>query len=380
MSEVTTPAVNKSKISKMKIDPLTGKPDMSLYNEADIAKFNSMGKAIVMSDPNSVHNFGLSSQNKLNESSKELLKATRAFDAGEIGKDITTLVNTLVSVDFDPSSKNALIRALMSIEWIRKMFYGVEKTLNKYDTVEGNIEGVVKKLDTGRVMIMKDNQRLANMIVETIQTIRESEDLILAAHQRYDELEAELKQMEATPDNYEMQEIADLRNFLVRLSKRITDMKITRTSNIQSLTEIGIVQDTNSTMCDKIASVITNTIPIWRKQVTIAISLERQKKVIGMVKGVTDATNDMIVKNSNNLRTNAVNAARLNEETIISIETLRTVNQNTIAALKEIKQIVEDGATKRAEIERELPKLEQELKDHFANENGTSGVKYEKLV
>jgi len=47
------------------------------------------------------------------------------------------------------------------------------------------------------------------------------------------------------------------------------------------------------------------TIPLWKSQIVIAISLFRQKKALGVQKAVTDATNDLLTRNSELLKTGA---------------------------------------------------------------------------
>ncbi|MBR3125156.1 MAG: toxic anion resistance protein, partial [Mogibacterium sp.] len=78
---------------------------------------------------------------------------------------------------------------------------------------------------------------------------------------------------------------------------------------------------------------------------------------------VTEATNEMLKKNADALHQSTVETAKASERGIVDIETLQHTNEQLITALDEIKQIQEDGRVARAEAEKELARIEQELKD-----------------
>ena len=68
-------------------------------------------------------------------------------------------------------------------------------------------------------------------------------------------------------------------------------------------------------------------------------------------------------KNAEALHQSTVDTAKASERGIVDIETLQHTNQELITAIDEIIQIQEDGKVARAEAEKELARIEQELKD-----------------
>lgn len=88
----------------------------------------------------------------------------------------------------------------------------------------------------------------------------------------------------------------------------------------------------------------------------------------------------MLKKNAEALHQSTVDTAKASERGIVDIETLQNTNQQLISALDEIQQIQEDGKIARAEAEKELARIEQELKDKMLTMAGNVGKTAEELA
>ena len=77
---------------------------------------------------------------------------------------------------------------------------------------------------------------------------------------------------------------------------------------------------------------------------------------------VTDLTNELLMKNAERLKVATVETARESERGIIDMETLRKTNESLISTLDEVMRIQKEGKEKRREAEREMNRLEGELK------------------
>ena len=112
-----------------------------------------------------------------------------------------------------------------------------------------------------------------------------------------------------------------------------------------------------------VKSSITNTIPLWKNQMVIALGINNAKQALGAQKAVTDLTNDMLKKNSETLKQGSIQIAEESERAIVDIETLQKTNRDIIETLDKVIEIHENGRAKRAEAEQELQNIEQELKE-----------------
>jgi uncharacterized protein YaaN involved in tellurite resistance len=126
--------------------------------------------------------------------------------------------------------------------------------------------------------------------------------------------------------------------------------------------QIRVVQQNNQILAEKIESSVVNTIPLWKNQVVMALSLTRQHNALKAQQDVTNTTNALLEQNSLLLKTSSVEIAKENEKGIVSIESLKIAQQNLIETLDETLRIQTEGKVKRREAEQELLVMEQELK------------------
>ncbi|MDA3101517.1 toxic anion resistance protein, partial [Staphylococcus pseudintermedius] len=159
-----------------------------------------------------------------------------------------------------------------------------------------------------------------------------------------------------------VQDVADMEQFVDRLEKRIYDLKLSRQISLQSAPQIRMIQNVNQALAEKIQSSILTSIPLWKNQMAIALTLQRQQKAATAQKQVTDTTNEILLRNSEMLRQNARVTAEENERGIVDIETLKTTQDNIIQTIEETLQIQQEGREKRQQAEKDLLALESDLK------------------
>ena len=154
-----------------------------------------------------------------------------------------------------------------------------------------------------------------------------------------------------------------MENTINRFEKKIYDLKTTRIIAIQMAPQIRLLQNNESELVEKIQGSITNTIPLWKNQMVLALGINNAKQALGAQQAVTDLTNDMLKKNSELLKQGSVQVAEQSERAIVDVETLQKTNRDIIETLDKIIEIHENGRAKRAEAEKELESIEKELKD-----------------
>src|SRR5699024_9457543 len=135
----------------------------------------------------------------------------------------------------------------------------------------------------------------------------------------------------------------DLQRYIHQLEKRVHDLHLSQQISLQKAPQIRMIQENHRMLVEKIQSSILNTIPLWKDQFTLSLTLERQKQAIEMQKKVTDTTNELLLKNSELLRTNSIEVAKENERGIVDLETLQKTQTNLIATLEDVLKIQEDG-------------------------------------
>ena len=148
-----------------------------------------------------------------------------------------------------------------------------------------------------------------------------------------------------------------------RFEKKLYDLELTRTISIQMAPQIRLIQNNDTLMSEKIQSTINNTIPLWKNQMVLALSMAHSKEAMEAQREVSDMTNELLRKNAEALRTGTAEIAQESERGIVDIETLQYTNEQLIGTLDEILRIQNEGRAKRKTAETELVRIETELKN-----------------
>ena len=339
-----------------------GNINIAAISEEDKKRYSQLTRNLVVTDINSISNYGSDMQNVMGKYSNDFLTAVRTPQSGEIGALITDLLSELNYIDVDELKEpSALTKVIRKIPIINKLVKNVEKILHKYDSIAENVDTISKKIAVTRLSSLRDNNALQTMFENNVVYGKQIEDLIIAGKIKLDEVNSTLNEMMENQDKYEPHQIQDVQEFAHNLERRLSDMMALRYVIKQSLPQIRTVQYNNIAIADKAQSIIATTIPVWKNQLSIAVALHNQRENIEAHRKITETTNTILKKNAEMLRQNSTDVARENESSVIDIETLRDTTRQLIDTIKEVKQIHEEGAAKRKAAEEEILKIESEL-------------------
>ncbi len=334
---------------------------LSKFTPDEQRQIRAVADKIDITDSNAVLSYGASAQRKVSDFADGALQSVRTKDMGETGQVLTSLLVELKSNSGEEKKS-----------FFGKIFGNAEKNFEKlktqYSTTEANVDRIVKLLEEHEEQLLKDIVQLDKLYdknklyFKEVSMYIEAGKLALekAKNETLPALEAKAKETGSVEDTQAAQDYADM---ITRFEKKIYDLELSRTVCLQSAPEIRMVQNSDTIMSEKIRSTIVNVIPMWKTQMVLALNNYHTQKAIEAQQAVTEATNEMLRKNAETLHQSSVETARASERGIVDIETLQHTNQELISALDEIIQIQEDGRVARAEAEKELKRIEQELKD-----------------
>jgi len=356
------------KITEEKVEDSLNYDLLTDEEKAAIEEFN--GKIDVY-DNTQILEYGSAAQNKISKFSDDVLEGVRTKDTGEVGDSLAKLVAELKSFD-----KAVVDSQHMSV--IEKMFSSVKKEVNKliarYNKVEKNVDSIEGSLEKQRMNMLRDIATFDTMYEKNLEYFKEVSLYIIAGEKKIEELknvvlpELEAK-AQASGEQLDIQKVNDMRNIINRFEKKIYDLKTTRLISIQMAPQIRLLQSNEAELVEKIQSSITNTIPLWKNQMVLALGINRAKAALESQKAVSELTNDMLKKNSETLKQGSIEIAKESERAIVDIETLRKTNQDIIETLNKVVEIHENGRIKRQESEKELESLEKELKSKLLEIN-----------
>lgn len=325
-------------------------------------KYEVLANSIDETNPGSIVNYGAELQKTLSNQSDSFLGNVRRSNSGEVGVLINDLLVELNYVDVEELQQNKVKSFLSKIPFMKKVMTQVENMFAKYDKIINNIEQIAYKVNAGIITSTKDNAVLQTIFESNVNSIKAIEELVIAGNVRMERAAGELAQMEADPQRYQDYQIADKRDFIARLDRRMADLKVVRIIMMQSLPQIRLVQNNNVSIAEKAQTILTTTLPVWKNQLSLAVAMYRQQQNIEIQQKVSSTTEAILKKNAERLGQNSVNVARANEQTIVSVETLRETTSMLINTLNEVKQIQKQGAEGRRKLDQDLQTLEHELK------------------
>ena len=355
----TTPA----SVPQKRISDTTGEVNIENLPAKQKEYYKEIAKVLNEKDLTSISSYGSDLQRAMDSYSSDFLNQSFSRENSLESADlIANLLGELHEVNIDDlEAPGAVKRFLRKIPGLKRLVISVEQVKAKYNTIQKNIDGIVKKLEATRQIAIRDNNLLQKQFENNCDYVDQLEDLIVAGKLKSKELEDLLENMKAEAGQYDDYQITDIEEYKNSLDKRITDLVMLRYAFKQSLTQIRIIQRTNIMDANNTEAQITMTIPLWKNQMSLAVALYNQKQSIEISNKVTEATNEMFKKNAEMMKTQAIEVAKQNQRSVLDIETLRKTTQELLATVEGVQKAQQEGAQKRAAAEAELVKLEKEM-------------------
>lgn len=136
----------------------------------------------------------------------------------------------------------------------------------------------------------------------------------------------------------------DIINWYERLSKKIEDLEMSYTVAIQTGTQIRLMLRINTQLIDKIVKTISETIPIWRNQITILLGIENLNRNMEIQNKVVEITQKYMAKEKTIFR----KSYRKQRE--FSTEKLLWTNENLKKALDDLELVEKCDGNIRIEL------------------------------
>ncbi len=339
----------------------------------DKSRLDQLMAEIDLSNSNSVMFFGSKAQEQLTTISDNMLEGVKNKDVGSAGSALNNMVSILRGFDvvgLDPTKKQGFFARLFG------RMKPVARFIQEYEGVRKQIDLVTDDLEQHKTKLLRDITSLDKLYGANLEYFHTLEHYISAGEEKLRIVDTtmipELEEKHASSEEVlDAQELRDLRSSRDDLERRIHDLKLTRQVAMQGLPSIRMVQENDKGLVNKINSTLVNTVPLWRQQLAQAVTIFRSGQAAKSVKAATDLTNDLLEKNSENLRTANREVRQQIERGVFDIESVKRANENLIATIEESLQIADEGKRKRADAESQLQELEGELRKTLASASAT---------
>ncbi len=339
--------------------------EISKLTEEQRRRLDEIISTIDIEDSQFILQYGVGAQSQIAGFADNIVNEVRSKDSGYVGDILTDLMMKVKELDVDGVSPGKSFISKFPI--IGSLVNNTQKFAARYQKLSTEIEKIVDELDKSKMQLLKDITLLDYLFDKNLEYLGSLNYYIMAGTLKLKEINEKLipeMQIKAkgTNDPVDAQKLNDTIQMANRFEKKIHDLKLSRMVSLQTAPQIRLIQNNNQVLVEKIQSSILNTIPLWKNQIVIAISLIKQKNALAVQKEVTDTTNTLLQKNAEMLKTSSVDLARETERGVVDIETLKKVNIDLIDTIDETLNIQKEGRLKRQQAEEELVAIEKELK------------------
>ena len=331
-------------------------------SQDDFPAVREIANRIEVDNPLSVSEFGREVSDHTSGYADGILDQVRNRDLDDAGAKLTQVVSIARGLNMnaltDRRSKIPLIGT-----FIDKFKLSSKNFMGEFQTTKEQIENLITEVEVSQKGLASRNLALEEMFSAV-----KSEHHMLGVHiaagkLRLEELKLHAEDMRKTVNApAQLQELADLDAMCANLDKRIGDLQVLQHSALQSLPMIRLIQSNNKLLVDKFYTITQITVPAWKRQFLLSLSINEQANAVQLADQIDDTTNDLMRRNAELLHKSSVDTAKSNQRLVIDIGTLQDVQNKLIQTVEDVIKINRDGVAERAKVEKEIIAMRDNLK------------------
>ncbi|MBL4953837.1 toxic anion resistance protein [Neobacillus sp. OS1-32] len=333
---------------------------LALRKEPEV---QNLARSIDERDQIQVLEFGKEPAEQISRFSDQILgnmRTTKVEDSGELLKQLGRIMDKFDPKDFQKTSGGLFGKLFKKGEKV------IEKLFGKYQTMGSEIDKVYLEISKYRQEMVDSTTMLENMYEQNYQYYLTLEKYVVAGELKVEELKnIQLPQLEArvaSGDQLASMQLDSLKNSIELLEQRIYDLEMAKMVALQTAPQIRMLQRGNTKLIGKINSAFVTTIPIFKNGLIQAVAAKRQKLVADSMSELDRRTNEMLLRNAQNISQQSTDIARLAGAPSIKIETIEESWNTIIKGMQETKAIEEENKRLREEGTKRLEQLTQNFK------------------
>lgn len=328
-----------------------------------LPEVEQMTSEIYVDDLNTILQFGQKATEGISKVSDNLLANMKAVKSEEAGEMIVQLTKVMDKFD---------IKELQDIKEpsaLKKLFNraknSIEELFNKYETMGTEVDKIYIILKKYEDQINIANQNLALMYESNLEYYQLLEKYIVAGEMAMEELTGTLIPQYETEalsgDPLATATLQSLQQAQEMLGQRIYDLQIAENIALQTIPMIQGIQYSNYNLSRKINSAFIITLPIFKQCLTQAVMLKRQELQAKSMEALDQKTNELLLRNAENMANQNARIARMATGSSVQIETLEKTWQTIMKGIEQTKAIEEENRNARQNNAVKLENMKQSI-------------------
>ena len=324
-------------------------------------EIHALAQKIDVKDQIAMLELGKETANGISTFSDKMLatmKTSKLEESSVLLNNLNRIMDKFDPQDFAEDKKGGFLTKLFS-----KGKEQLERFLSKYDSMNKEVDVIHREIQKYEVEMKRNTIDLENLYDQNLNYFQTLSKFIAAIEVKTDEVRASLPALEQkaqTGDQLAAMEYETMLRAVDLLEQRRYDLEMAQQVSFQSAPQIRLMQQGNNHLIAKINSAFVTTIPIFKQGLIHAVTLKRQKLISDSMSELDRRTNEMLVRNAENISKNSVNIARVAGSPSIKIETIETTWQTIMTGIQETKQIQAETARNREEGRKRIERLQLE--------------------
>ena len=334
--------------------------EVEKMTDEEKAQIEAFAEKIDLHKPEIVVNYGATVQQQSAAIATKTLNDVKTKNTGEISGLLVQMVAAMDGVE-GGNDHGGFLSGLLN-----KLKVSAKSVMVKNESAEKTLERIEKQLEGHKLALQKDVTMLEDLYEENWNTFKALTMYIQAAEIALNNArEGELKELYAKAEASGAPEDAMLADTFAKscdqFEKQVHNLRLTRTSCLQSAPQIKMIQQNDQDMQMKLQSSIVNTMPLWRKKIAMAIAVNNNLMAAEAANAVDDMTNRMLREQAAQFHLGVVESAKASQRSIIDLDTIDYVNKEITGAVLDYIAIEQQGARERQEAVKVIAQSEREL-------------------
>lgn len=314
---------------------------------------------IEVENPDTILQFGRKASEgvaRVSDSLLNTIKLNRNEENSKMLVHLTKIMDKFDLDDFQETKEPNFVQKLF-----KKANNAIEMMFQKYETLGGEVEKIQIELEQYEIDIALSNKQIGAMLNENFEFYNELQKYIVAGEMAIEEMDNEIlpffkQKSETSGDQMDVVNYQELLKVYDMLNQRVYDLRIAENIAIQTIPMLRGMQHNNYGLIRKINSAFVVTLPVFKQCLSQAILLKKQELQAKSLKALDDKTNELLLRNAQNVSTQSAQIARMAGTSSVQIETLEKMYNTIKSGIDETMRIEENN---RALIKDNTKRLEE---------------------
>ena len=314
---------------------------------------------IEVENPDTILQFGRKASEgvaRVSDSLLNTIKLNRNEENSKMLVHLTKIMDKFDLDDFQETKEPNFVQKLF-----KKANNAIEMMFQKYETLGGEVEKIQIELEQYERDIALSNKQIGAMLNENFEFYNELQKYIVAGEMAIEEMDNEIlpffkQKSETSGDQMDVVNYQELLKVYDMLNQRVYDLTIAENIAIQTIPMLRGMQHNNYGLIRKINSAFVVTLPVFKQCLSQAILLKKQELQAKSLKALDDKTNELLLRNAQNVSTQSAQIARMAGTSSVQIETLEKMYNTIKSGIDETMRIEENN---RALIKDNTKRLEE---------------------